>query len=68
MAMVQRLKNHYYSFSDNNPFEGKSYYRLKQIDYDGTFTYSNVVSLNIGIAQLIFLLNKIIRIHLILLQ
>ena len=25
-----------YSYSDNNPFQGVSYYRLKQTDYDGT--------------------------------
>jgi hypothetical protein len=39
----------FYTFSDKNPFEGKSVYRLKQIDYDGTFTYSNVVSVSIGL-------------------
>ena len=39
----------FYTFSDKNPFEGKSFYRLKQIDYDGTFTYSNVVSVSIGL-------------------
>ena len=26
-----------YVFKDDNPFTGTSYYRLKQIDYDGTF-------------------------------
>jgi len=25
-----------YSFSDDNPFEGTMYYRLKQVDYDGS--------------------------------
>ncbi|HCY75281.1 MAG TPA: hypothetical protein DHV28_05125 [Ignavibacteriales bacterium] len=39
----------YYSFNDNNPTDGKSYYRLKQIDYDGTFTYSSIVAINFGI-------------------
>jgi hypothetical protein len=39
----------YYSFDDNNPTNGKLYYRLKQIDYDGTFTYSSIVAINFGI-------------------
>ena len=39
----------YYSFNDNNPTDGKLYYRLKQIDYDGTFTYSSIVAINFGI-------------------
>jgi hypothetical protein len=38
---------HNYSASDANPYPGKSYYRLKQTDYDGYYTYSGVVSLNI---------------------
>ena len=38
----------YYIFVDVNPTEGKSYYRLKQIDYDGTSTYSNQISVNFG--------------------
>lgn len=32
-----------YQFVDNQPF-AMSYYRLKQVDYDGTTTYSKVVS------------------------
>ena len=32
-----------YSFIDNKPLNGKSQYRLKQIDKDGAFKYSNAV-------------------------
>lgn len=35
-----------YQIFDNRPLNGVSYYRLKQVDFDGTVTYSNVVSLN----------------------
>lgn len=31
--------NSYYSFKDNNPYRKVSYYRLKQIDFDGTTKY-----------------------------
>jgi predicted GH43/DUF377 family glycosyl hydrolase len=32
-----------YSFTDKNLSNGKNYYRLKQVDYDGSFEYSNVI-------------------------
>lgn len=35
-----------YSFVDHNPYGGSSYYRLMQTDFDGQFTYSNVVKVN----------------------
>ena len=35
---------HTYSYSDLSPLAPNSYYRLKQVDYDGTFSYSNVVA------------------------
>lgn len=31
-----------YSYTDNNPFGGISYYRLKQTDFDGKYTYSTI--------------------------
>lgn len=32
-----------YSFTDNEPYEGISYYRLKQKDFDGKIAYSNII-------------------------
>ena len=34
-----------YTAIDNSPLEGTSYYRLKQIDFDDSFSYSNVASI-----------------------
>ena len=34
-----------YQFIDNNPFEKNTYYRLKQVDKNGKFTYSKVISI-----------------------
>ncbi|HET8828590.1 MAG TPA: T9SS type A sorting domain-containing protein, partial [Pelobium sp.] len=38
---------HNYAFTDNDPVSGNAYYRLKQIDNDGKFTYSDIVSVNV---------------------
>lgn len=34
---------HYYNFTDNAPVKGINYYRLKQVDKDGGYTYSPIV-------------------------
>lgn len=36
----------YYSFIDHKPLDEISYYRLKQIDFDGSYTYSNEVEID----------------------
>lgn len=45
-------ETNHYSFTDNFQLSGVNnlYYRLKQIDYDGTYSYSNVV--NVGFEAL----------------
>ncbi|HLC83360.1 MAG TPA: T9SS type A sorting domain-containing protein, partial [Bacteroidia bacterium] len=35
-----------YSFMDNNPSDGMSYYRLKQIDFNGAFEYHSIISVD----------------------
>ena len=37
---------HYYSFEDTKPVLGISYYRLKQVDFNGEYTYSSVKCIN----------------------
>ena len=36
-------EKHYYSYSDHTTLAGTIYYRLKQLDFDGSFNYSNSV-------------------------
>lgn len=42
-----------YNFTDLLPFDGANYYRLKQIDRSGQFTYSNIVILEFDLGQFI---------------
>ena len=45
-----------YSFTDNSNLYGKVSYRLKQVDNDGKFTYSNAVEVELGLPKSIELL------------
>ncbi len=37
-----------YSFTDANPYQGINYYRLKQVDFNGNSTYSQIIALMVG--------------------
>jgi hypothetical protein len=37
----------YYTLIDNSPYNGLSYYRLKQVDYDGEYDYSQIVAVEV---------------------
>ena len=45
---------HEYTFADNFPEKGTSYYRIKQIDFDGSYEYSPLVSVHIELSSIIF--------------
>ena len=46
-----------YAFTDVHPLTGNNYYRLKQIDIDGRFTYSPVIRVSINGSELLFTLS-----------
>src|SRR5690606_18693858 len=52
-AAINKSGINYYSFSDDNPAAGNSYYRLKQVDINGNFTYSNLAILHNALENLI---------------
>jgi hypothetical protein len=45
----------HYSFIDEEVSPGKYFYRLKQIDFDGSFEYSNEIEVEVGIPELFYL-------------
>ncbi len=42
----------FYNFIDLEPLDNLSYYRVKQVDYDGQFTYSPIASVEINTTRL----------------
>jgi photosystem II stability/assembly factor-like uncharacterized protein len=47
-----------YSFTDDKVFGSKIYYKLKQIDYDGRFTYSKTIIVSVENLPLFFNLSQ----------
>lgn len=43
---------HDYAYVDDKPLQGKNYYRLDQVDFDGRYQYSNVVCVTIADANI----------------
>jgi hypothetical protein len=42
------VKSILYNYTDQSVAAGKYYYRLKQVDFDGSFSYSNVAEVNVA--------------------
>lgn len=49
---TQNVSN--YAFTDNTPQAGINYYRLKQTDFDGTSSYSNIIAINLDLEWLLY--------------
>ena len=49
------VKETQYQFNDKTPVKGINYYRLKQVDFDGMYSYSNVVSIEVDFDVHVFL-------------
>ncbi|MBD2757173.1 T9SS type A sorting domain-containing protein [Spirosoma sp. BT704] len=47
-ALGNSSTNQRYSFVDKGPSSGLWYYRLKQVDLDGTYTHSQIIAVRIG--------------------
>lgn len=46
-----KAQNNSYTYIDKSVFAGVFYYRLKQVDFDGAVTYSNIVSVNVALTN-----------------
>lgn len=44
----------YYSFADAAPLKGANLYRLKMVDFDGTFAYSHIENLHFNATSLVY--------------
>lgn len=52
ITTVNATSNNNYSIIDTKPTEGINYYRIKQLDKDGKFSYTNTVVVNLKSAEL----------------
>ncbi len=58
LTIINANGQNFYSYSDNNVSNEKLYYRIKTIDNDGTYKYSNIVSINLRNADAIIVHNN----------
>jgi hypothetical protein len=48
MSLGNASQGHFYSFLDRHPYQELNYYRIKQTDLDGNFSYSPTISIREG--------------------
>ncbi|TDH23959.1 T9SS type A sorting domain-containing protein [Segetibacter sp. 3557_3] len=46
VAALNRVNQNEYRYTDGTPLKGLNYYRLKQVDIDGSYKYSNILLAN----------------------
>lgn len=51
VTSVNASNSNSYSIFDTKPTDGINYYRIKQLDKDGSFTYTNIASVNLKSAE-----------------
>lgn len=44
---------HTYSYTHDSPVKGQNYYRLKQVDFDGKYTYSSIRTIRIDLGNIV---------------
>jgi uncharacterized delta-60 repeat protein len=57
VAAINSSGKNEYTFADVHPLNGINYYRLKQTDIDGRFTYSPIIRVSINGIELLFVLS-----------
>ncbi len=57
VAAINSSGRNEYTFTDVQPLNGINYYRLKQVDIDGQFTYSPVIRISNNGSELLFALS-----------
>src|SRR5690606_8997339 len=53
-AASNATEEHFYHYVDEKPLEDTNYYRLKQVDYDGKFEYSQIRSVSLNFSNFNF--------------
>ena len=49
-----------YNFTDHSPIQGINYYRLMQIDFDGSYEYTPIIAIDVNSEEV---RNAIVKIH-----
>ncbi|MEQ9298621.1 MAG: T9SS type A sorting domain-containing protein, partial [Cyclobacteriaceae bacterium] len=54
MGAGTTVEEQVYDFTDFKPYVGNSYYRLRQVDYDGQFAFTDIILVNVRLEPISF--------------